>query len=91
MTRKASISFDTMFGNAQEFIPDPETINEEEFASLDEEDAGGEDDLDDITLEGIEAAIDEAIEDEEDDLDYGYADEEDEEGDIEETDSDDEE
>ena len=51
---KKKMSFDEMFGNAQEYIPDPNDLNEDEFASLDEEDAGGEEELEDMDLDGIE-------------------------------------
>ena len=40
--KAVSMSFDEMFGNAQEYIPDPDDLNEDEFATLDEDDAGGE-------------------------------------------------
>lgn len=81
---KKKMSFDEMFGNAQEYIPDPNDLNEDEFASLDEEDAGGEEELEDMDLDGIEPS-DEPVEEkngEEDEDDYGFADdEEDEEAD----------
>jgi len=88
---KKKMSFDEMFGNAQEYIPDPNDLNEDEFASLDEEDAGGEEDLEDMDLDGIEPS-DEPVEEkngEEDEDDYGFAD--DEEDEEEEADEDDEE
>lgn len=88
---KKKMSFDEMFGNAQEFIPDPNDLNEDEFASLDEEDAGGEEELEDMDLDGIEPS-DEPVEEkngEEDEDDYGFAD--DEEDEEEEADEDDEE
>lgn len=73
------MSFDEMFGNAQEYIPDPTDLNEDEFASLDEEDAGGEEELEDMDLDGIEPS-DEPVEEkngeEEDEDDYGFADDE---------------
>ena len=75
---KKKMSFDEMFGNAQEYIPDPNDLNEDEFASLDEEDAGGEEELEDMDLDGIEPS-DEPVEEkngEEDEDDYGYADDE---------------
>jgi len=84
------MSFDEMFGNAQEYIPDPNDLNEDEFASLDEEDAGGEEELEDMDLDGIEPS-DEPVEEkngEEDEDDYGFADDEE---DEEEADEDDEE
>ena len=84
------MSFDEMFGNAQEYIPDPNNLNEDEFASLDEEDAGGEEELEDMDLDGIEPS-DEPVEEkngEEDEDDYGFADDEE---DEEEADEDDEE
>ncbi len=87
---KKKMSFDEMFGNAQEFIPDPNDLNEDEFASLDEEDAGGEEELEDMDLDGIEPS-DEPVEEkngEEDEDDYGFADDEE---DEEEADEDDEE
>lgn len=88
---KKKMSFDEMFGNAQEYIPDPNDLNEDEFASLDEEDAGGEEELEDMDLDGIEPS-DEPVEEkngEEDEDDYGFAD--DEEDEEEEADEDDEE
>jgi len=75
---KKKMSFDEMFGNAQEYIPDPNDLNEDEFASLDEEDAGGEEELEDMVLDGIEPS-DEPVEEkngEEDEDDYGFADDE---------------
>jgi len=75
---KKKMSFDEMFGNAQEYIPDPNDLNEDEFASLDEEDAGGEEELEDMDLDGIEPS-DEPVEEkngEEDEDDYGFADDE---------------
>lgn len=87
---KKKMSFDEMFGNAQEYIPDPNDLNEDEFASLDEEDAGGEEELEDMVLDGIEPS-DEPVEEkngEEDEDDYGFADDEE---DEEEADEDDEE
>lgn len=87
---KKKMSFDEMFGNAQEYIPDPNDLNEDEFASLDEEDAGGEEELEDMDLDGIEPS-DEPVEEkngEEDGDDYGFADDEE---DEEEADEDDEE
>jgi len=87
---KKKMSFDEMFGNAQEYIPDPNDLNEDEFASLDEEDAGGEEELEDMDLDGIEP-FDEPVEEkngEEDEDDYGFADDEE---DEEEADEDDEE
>lgn len=87
---KKKMSFDEMFGNAQEYIPDPNDLNEDEFASLDEEDAGGEEELEDMDLDGIEPS-DEPVEEkngEEDEDDYGFADDEE---DEEEADEDDEE
>jgi hypothetical protein len=87
---KKKMSFDEMFGNAQEYIPDPNDLNEDEFASLDEEDAGGEEELEDMDLDGIEPS-DEPVEEkngEEDEDDYGFADDEE---DEEEADEDDDE
>lgn len=75
--KTVSMSFDEMFGNAQEYIPDPDDLNEDEFATLDEEDAGGEEDLEDMELEGLEPSDEpEESEDEEDDFNYGFADDE---------------
>jgi len=90
---KKKMSFDEMFGNAQEYIPDPNDLNEDEFASLDEEDAGGEEELEDMDLDGIEPS-DEPVEEkngEEDEDDYGFADDEEDEEEEEEADEDDEE
>lgn len=87
------MSFDEMFGNAQEYIPDPTDLNEDEFASLDEEDAGGEEELEDMDLDGIEPS-DEPVEEkngEEDEDDYGFADDEEDEEEADEDDEDDEE
>lgn len=90
---KKKMSFDEMFGNAQEYIPDPNDLNEDEFASLDEEDAGGEEELEDMDLDGIEPS-DEPVEEkngEEDEDDYGFADDEEDEEEADEDDEDDEE
>jgi hypothetical protein len=85
---KKKMSFDEMFGNAQEYIPDPNDLNEDEFASLDEEDAGGEEELEDMDLDGIEPS-DEPVEEkngEEDEDDYGFADDEEDEEEADEAD-----
>lgn len=74
--KAVSMSFDEMFGNAQEYIPDPDDLNEDEFATLDEDDAGGEEELDELNLEGLEPSDEpEDSEEDEDDFDYGFADE----------------
>lgn len=77
---KKKMSFDEMFGNAQEYIPDPKDLNEDEFASLDEEDAGGEEELEDMDLDGIEASEEpsEVEGEDEEEEDYGFADEDEE-------------
>jgi len=78
-TNKKSVgmSFDEMFGDAQEFIPNPTDIVEGEFAALDEEDAGGEDELEDVDCTDIVPSDEVVSEDTEDDFDF-YDEDEDE-------------
>lgn len=77
-------SFDEMFGNATEFIPNPDEMVEGEFDSLDEEDAGGEDELADVDCTGIEPSDEEpATEDEDGREYYDFGEDEDDEDDDE--------
>jgi hypothetical protein len=55
--KAVSKSFDEMFGDAQEFIPDTKDIDESEFEVLDEVDAGGEEDLGEIDITGLKTAL----------------------------------
>lgn len=76
-------SFEEMFGDAQEFVPNPKDMADVDFSSLDEEDFGGEEELEEIDCADIEPANDldlfdlddEDGEDEEDDEDFSLYDE----------------
>lgn len=50
--------FDTMFGSAPEVVPDPADMESGEFDALDEEDAGGEEELTEMDCSGIEVELD---------------------------------
>lgn len=55
--KKFDEMFDELFGDAQEFVPNPADIKEVEgeFATLDEDDVGDEDALDDVDCSEIPA------------------------------------